>query len=72
MATPGSSFNSTPLGHEVNLRVRYHPRSNTSHPKLTLLLQTSPPPRQENLTSTDITYVNPSTTVASDSSPCNP
>ncbi|GFY27278.1 uncharacterized protein TNCV_2068981 [Trichonephila clavipes] len=26
MAKPGSSFNPTPLGHEDNLGVRYHPR----------------------------------------------
>ncbi|GFT23636.1 uncharacterized protein TNCV_3511111 [Trichonephila clavipes] len=28
MATPGSSFNLTPIGHEDNLRVRHHPRAN--------------------------------------------
>ncbi|GFW56257.1 retrovirus-related Pol polyprotein from transposon 17.6 [Trichonephila clavipes] len=30
MATPGSLFTPTPLGHEDNLGVRYHPRVNTS------------------------------------------
>ncbi|GFS98947.1 uncharacterized protein TNCV_3896371 [Trichonephila clavipes] len=30
MATPGSSFTPTPLGHEDNLGVRHHPRVNTS------------------------------------------
>ncbi|GFV08151.1 hypothetical protein TNCV_4786961 [Trichonephila clavipes] len=29
MVTPGSSFIPTPLGHEDNLEVRYHPRANT-------------------------------------------
>ncbi|GFY08161.1 uncharacterized protein TNCV_1355741 [Trichonephila clavipes] len=29
MATPGSSFTPTPLGHEDNLKVRHHPRANT-------------------------------------------
>ncbi|GFY14619.1 hypothetical protein TNCV_4828221 [Trichonephila clavipes] len=29
MATPGSSFTPSPLGHEDNLEVRYHPRANT-------------------------------------------
>ncbi|GFU91487.1 uncharacterized protein TNCV_2542551 [Trichonephila clavipes] len=28
MATPGSSFTPTPLGHEDNLEVRHHPRAN--------------------------------------------
>ncbi|GFX62652.1 hypothetical protein TNCV_4868121 [Trichonephila clavipes] len=31
MTTPGSSFTPTPLGHEDNLEVRYHPRANTLH-----------------------------------------
>ncbi|GFT27744.1 uncharacterized protein TNCV_3571081 [Trichonephila clavipes] len=30
MATPGSSFTPTPLGHEDNLGIRYHQRANTS------------------------------------------
>ncbi|GFV25835.1 uncharacterized protein TNCV_3868041 [Trichonephila clavipes] len=30
MTTPGSSFNPSPLDHEDNLGVRYHPRRNTS------------------------------------------
>ncbi|GFV03333.1 hypothetical protein TNCV_4019301 [Trichonephila clavipes] len=29
MATPGSSFTPTPLGHEDNLEVRHHPLANT-------------------------------------------
>ncbi|GFV36117.1 hypothetical protein TNCV_4964651 [Trichonephila clavipes] len=29
MATPGSSFTPTPLGHEDNLEIRYRPRANT-------------------------------------------
>ncbi|GFX43804.1 transposable element Tcb2 transposase [Trichonephila clavipes] len=28
MATPGSSFTPTPLGHEGNVRVGHHPRAN--------------------------------------------
>ncbi|GFW82969.1 uncharacterized protein TNCV_4603961 [Trichonephila clavipes] len=34
MTMLGSSFNPTPLDHEVNLGVKYHPRGNTSqwHP----------------------------------------
>ncbi|GFS89677.1 hypothetical protein TNCV_3787191 [Trichonephila clavipes] len=31
MATPGSSFTPTPLGHEDNLEVRQHPRPNALH-----------------------------------------
>ncbi|GFW15617.1 hypothetical protein TNCV_3581151 [Trichonephila clavipes] len=30
MATPGSSFTPTPLGHEDNIGVRYHSRVNSS------------------------------------------
>ncbi|GFY36504.1 hypothetical protein TNCV_27101 [Trichonephila clavipes] len=33
MATPGSSFTSTPLGHEDNLEVRYHPGAKTLQKK---------------------------------------
>ncbi|GFS57076.1 hypothetical protein TNCV_4238581 [Trichonephila clavipes] len=36
MATPGSSFTPTPLGHEDNLEVRHHPRANTLQLKLKL------------------------------------
>ncbi|GFW11335.1 hypothetical protein TNCV_3808551 [Trichonephila clavipes] len=32
MATPGSSFSPTPLGHEDNLQVRQHPRANALQP----------------------------------------
>ncbi|GFV65803.1 hypothetical protein TNCV_651261 [Trichonephila clavipes] len=31
MATHGSLFTPTPLGHEDNLEVRHHPRANTLH-----------------------------------------
>ncbi|GFX20648.1 hypothetical protein TNCV_4269801 [Trichonephila clavipes] len=43
MTTPGSSFNPTPLDHEVNLGVRNHARGKTSQFLLLLLM---PPDRQ--------------------------
>ncbi|GFV23809.1 hypothetical protein TNCV_960031 [Trichonephila clavipes] len=38
MTTSGSSFNPTPLGHEDNLGVRYHPRGILHRPTMPILV----------------------------------